>query len=84
MLLPDASVIEARLVAQRLRSAVTDWSQANSIPLGVTIGLGGVPEDGRDLQGVLKQVDQRMYQGKHAVDNPDRPRAGSEIKFDLT
>jgi diguanylate cyclase (GGDEF)-like protein len=77
ILLPDASVVEARLVAQRLRSAVTDWSQANSIPLGVTIGLGGVPEDGRDLQGVLKQVDQRMYQGKHAVDKPDRPRAGN-------
>ncbi len=77
ILLPDASVVEARLVAQRLRSAVTDWSQANSIPLGVSIGLGGVPEDGRDLQGVLKQVDQRMYQGKHAVDKPDRPRVGN-------
>ena len=77
ILLPDASVAEAQQVVQRLRSAVTEWSRASNIPLSVTIGLGGVPEDGRDLQGVLKQVDQRMYQGKHAVGKPDRPRAGN-------
>lgn len=77
ILLPDASVVEARLVAQRLRAAVTEWSRTNSIPLDVSIGLGGVPEDGEDLHDVLKRVDLRMYQGKHSVAKPERPRAGN-------
>ncbi|MBI5612668.1 MAG: diguanylate cyclase [Gammaproteobacteria bacterium] len=73
ILLPDATVEEARMVSQRLQSAVADWSLSNNISLSVSIGLGGVPDDGRDLQNVLKQVDQRMYQGKYSTGNSARP-----------
>ncbi len=78
ILLPDATVAEARMVSLRLQSAVADWSQANNIPLSVSIGLGGVPDDGRDLQNVLEQVDQRMYQGKYSAGNSARPLADDD------
>lgn len=61
VILPDTSVEQAAIVAQRISAAARAIDRAG---LSVTIGIGQAPEHGADLETVLKAVDAAMYQGK--------------------
>jgi diguanylate cyclase (GGDEF)-like protein len=64
LLLPDTSLAEARVVAERLRAQTAAWSQLNKIDVSVTIGVGEAPTHGRDLATLLDEVDRAMYRSK--------------------
>lgn len=66
VVLPGADVGGGTSVAQRLQSALTDWSRANRIDLSLSIGLGQAPDHGNDLKAVIERVDQAMYRGRVA------------------
>ncbi|MHB8345832.1 MAG: GGDEF domain-containing protein [Acidiferrobacterales bacterium] len=63
---PDTDVNGATLIARRLQEAVSKWSQEDRIPLSMSVGIGVAPQDGHDLESVLRRVDFAMYQGKLA------------------
>ncbi len=66
IIMPDTNIDHATLVAKRLQAAVAQWSQADNIPLSMSIGIAVAPGHGRDLGSVLRHVDHAMYQGKQA------------------
>jgi diguanylate cyclase (GGDEF)-like protein len=62
VILPDASLEQAAIVAKRLQTAAAEADR--NAPLSLTIGIGLAPEHGSDLETVVKTVDAAMYQGK--------------------
>ncbi len=63
---PGTDVDGATLIARRLQEAVVQWSQKDRISLSMSVGIGVAPQDGHDLESVLRRVDSAMYQGKLA------------------
>ena len=63
LIMPETTIEQAARVAKRLQDVVTKVGEGNA-GLSVTIGMGMAPDDGADLEAVLKAVDAAMYQGK--------------------
>ncbi len=63
VVLPETSLEHAAVVARRLQAAVAA-AACGSARLSVTIGIALAPEDGADLDTLLKAVDAAMYRGK--------------------
>jgi diguanylate cyclase (GGDEF)-like protein len=63
VILPDANLEEAAVVAKRLQAAAAAADDGKA-RLSLTIGIGLAPEHGADLEAVVKTVDAAMYQGK--------------------
>ncbi|MDA8364275.1 MAG: GGDEF domain-containing protein [Gammaproteobacteria bacterium] len=66
IVMPDSDADKAMLVARRLQDAVARRTNGGNVALSVSIGIGVMPQDGRDLGSVLRRVDIAMYQGKQA------------------
>jgi diguanylate cyclase (GGDEF)-like protein/putative nucleotidyltransferase with HDIG domain len=67
VLLPGHSADEARATAERLREAVAATPFA--LPLRVSIGLAGWPDDANDRDSLLERADDALYAAKRAGKN---------------
>jgi diguanylate cyclase (GGDEF)-like protein/putative nucleotidyltransferase with HDIG domain len=67
VLLPGRSSDEARATAERLREAVAATPFA--LPLRVSIGLAGWPDDASDRDSLLERADDALYAAKRAGKN---------------
>jgi len=70
-LLPNASAEQARVTAERLRTAftieaTTPQTSDNDMPLSMTvsIGIAELAQD-EDIEGLLRRADTALYQAKH-------------------
>jgi diguanylate cyclase (GGDEF)-like protein len=59
---------EAGRKGQSLKTAFATLPEASDLPpgLGISVGVVEVPEQTKDLGPLLKEVDRRMYEDKHA------------------
>ena len=64
--MPDTSEAAAQLVSQRLTEVVAELGQQQGLNVGISLGLAMAPQDGRDLEALLKVADQAMYEVKRA------------------
>jgi diguanylate cyclase (GGDEF)-like protein len=69
IILPETTKQEAVIVAERIRSAVEEFSfdtgpKCNSKKLTITIGLASFPDDAQEKKALLVKADQRLYFGK--------------------
>jgi diguanylate cyclase (GGDEF)-like protein len=66
VIMPDACLAHAELVAERLQTAVGQWSRSDDVALSLSIGMGEAPGHGRDLEELLRRVDGAMYFSKQS------------------
>jgi len=64
MILTNTSLGSAESVLQRLQSEFRDWGRNRGLQVGVSFGLGMVPEGRNDLDDILRQVDAALYDAK--------------------
>ncbi|MFM9912495.1 MAG: GGDEF domain-containing protein [Methylophilaceae bacterium] len=67
VLLPHAGIIEAKMLAERLRKSVEDsiiWLAGNSIKVTISIGASTLEEQESDFTSVLGRADKALYQAK--------------------
>lgn len=73
VLLPETTIASARIIAERLRHAITDEPVTTEHgALSVTISLGVAPFEHNsmtDLEALLKHADQALYQAKESGRN---------------
>ncbi len=79
LLLPDADIDHAEVVARRIQDEVRNYAKDRGYDFSVTIGLGEVPAHGKSLADLLEQVDRALYLSKF-----DRERGGIERVQDLS
>ena len=63
-MLVDMTVNEAEQAALRLQREFLQWADEQDLKVGVSFGLAVVPENGVDLERLLKHVDAALYQAK--------------------
>lgn len=66
VILPDTSLAQAELVAERLQSAVGQWARTGEVNLSLSIGMGEAPGHGQELEELLRRVDGAMYLSKQS------------------
>ena len=67
VILPNTSLQEARLLAQDLRQKVKDAPlkiRDKNIYMTISIGVASFPQDGKDIESILKKADDRLYIAK--------------------
>ena len=64
IILEDATLKHAQLIAERIQQQVARWSDDNEIDFSVTFGLGEAPTHGDSFTHLLEQVDQALYHSK--------------------
>lgn len=72
VLLPEASVASAALLAERLRVAVEQSPAvvgALTVPFTISLGVAALDCTTSDIKAVLKLADSAMYQAKRAGRN---------------
>jgi diguanylate cyclase (GGDEF)-like protein len=70
VLLPDTTLDEAELVAQRIQRRVRDYAAEAGLEFGTTLAMGEAPLQGRTLDELLQRVDSALYQSKGREDCP--------------
>jgi len=66
VIMPDTSLPQAVLVAERLQEAVSQWARNGNISLSLSIGMGEAPSHGQELEQLLQRVDSAMYLNKQS------------------
>jgi diguanylate cyclase (GGDEF)-like protein len=61
VIMPDTSLAQATLVAERLQAAVGQWARDGALNLSLSIGMGEAPGHGAQLDDLLRRVDSAMY-----------------------
>ena len=70
VLAPEQETDAARLLAERLSSAVTEEVSAPvDPPVGLSIGVVSCPEHGTEPEALIDAADRAMYKAKAAGDN---------------
>jgi diguanylate cyclase (GGDEF)-like protein len=64
LLLADADLCGAELVAGRIQRVVAGWFRDKHLACGVSIGYAEVPPGGWNLEQVLQSADRLLYQSK--------------------
>ena len=64
ILLPEADKYEAYTVSERLRQKFSKIKFDNLPPLTISLGIASYPEDGKDLEILIKRADAAMYAAK--------------------
>ncbi len=93
IVMPGAGSAEAQAMAQRLLAAVTAYDpglvhdQLGSLRLGVSVGVGGFPQDGTDCAALISAADSDMYRqktqrklGKLAAPGREEPEAAARVE----
>lgn len=68
MILPDSSVRIGSALAECIRQSVSQLQIANdagTISLTVSIGVAGFPDDGEDVESLLRSADKALYHAKN-------------------
>lgn len=73
ILLVDATLDQAELVARRIQKRIESWARDFGVDCTITFGLAEAPVHGTDLPEVLRRVDEALYRSKKA-----RRRGGVE------
>jgi diguanylate cyclase (GGDEF)-like protein/excisionase family DNA binding protein len=81
LILPGASVSEARRVAERIRAAVAALTAKDPTPVTITIGVAGLPADAADRAGLIKAADTALYYGKRSGE--DRVVRADQLPSDM-
>ena len=70
-ILPDTAAAAALVVAERIRAAIEGLvvDSHSDLHITVSIGVAGMPDDGRGALELLKAVDHALYQAKAAGRN---------------
>jgi diguanylate cyclase (GGDEF)-like protein len=69
LLLPEADKYEAHTVSERLRKGFSEL-QFDALPrLTISLGIASYPQDGTDLELLIKRADAAMYAAKQAGRN---------------
>ncbi|MBN2180118.1 MAG: GGDEF domain-containing protein [Deltaproteobacteria bacterium] len=63
-ILTDISLEGSESVALRLQREFTDWAGSREMKVGVSFGLGAVPEGGMEIEEILHHVDSALYDAK--------------------
>ncbi|MFZ5967291.1 MAG: GGDEF domain-containing protein [Bacillota bacterium] len=66
IVLPDLSIAEAKMVAERFRKNVEESSEPR---FTVSIGLAAYPRDGRTVKELIEAADKGLYKSKHKGKN---------------
>ncbi len=69
ILLPEADKYEAYTVSERLRQGFSELKFDGLPPLTISLGIASYPQDGRDLEVLIKQADAAMYAAKQTGRN---------------
>ncbi len=64
ILLPEADKAEARIVSERLRRKLAKLQLDDIPPLSISLGIAAYPEDGKDIEELVKKADAAMYMAK--------------------
>jgi two-component system cell cycle response regulator len=73
-MMPDTPVTEARLVAERIRQAVEnhtfvvdpeDDEPPIELRLTASVGVAGLPDNAKSLEGLVEVADRALYEAKH-------------------
>jgi len=64
ILLPELPKSRAKKVAERLKTLVKE-----NLPITVSAGISGFPEDGEDVETLIKRADLNMYEDKKVSKN---------------
>lgn len=64
LLLVDSDLMQAQAIADRIQARIRRWAEANELPLSASLGLGEAPNDGCDLETLLRRVDKALYRSK--------------------
>src|SRR5579864_7924975 len=66
LLLPNATKTAAVQIAERVRRHVEEIPLGESLPLrlSVSVGLAGMPDDGKTAKDLIQAADQAMYEAK--------------------
>jgi len=70
VVMPDARLPQAQRAMQRIQQAVAALNARHGIHIGISLGVASLPQDGTELEAVLRVADQSMYREKG---RPDRP-----------
>jgi len=70
-ILPDTAGAAALVVAERIRAAIEGLvvDSHSDLHITVSIGVAGIPDDGRGASELLKAVHHALYQAKAAGRN---------------
>lgn len=69
VLLPDADKEAAFSLAERLRESMAKLPSDDLPPITMSLGIATYPEDGTDIEGLIKKADAAMYAAKLAGRN---------------
>jgi diguanylate cyclase (GGDEF)-like protein len=69
ILLPEATKDEAYTVSERLRKQLVEFKVDDLPQLTVSLGIASYPEDGKDVEGLIKKADAALYAAKQAGRN---------------
>jgi two-component system cell cycle response regulator len=74
VVMPETSLADAMLVAERLRAAIADEPfilqvKGQGLPLTVSVGIAMTGEGGDTRETLLKRADEALYAAKHAGRN---------------
>lgn len=69
ILLPEADKEEAHLVSERLRQKLAEHEVEGLPPLTMSLGVASYPEDGADVEMLIKKADAALYAAKQAGRN---------------
>ncbi len=64
LILTDTPKSMAHFVSERIINEVNESDELKSMGVGVSIGISGYPEDGTNLEELLKKADQALYDSK--------------------
>lgn len=76
LLLPELTPTEARIAAERYRSAIATV-KAEGVTLSASIGIASYPDDGSDREALMRRADDLMYHGKQKPRAPDPAHDGA-------
>jgi len=66
LLLPECNEDDARAILERIRESFTREMQERNWPVTISIGATTFPQPVRDVDAMVRRVDQLMYQAKKA------------------
>ncbi len=69
LILPDTAQDDALAVAERLRCAVREEFEGDSVPLTISIGLATYPHNGETAASLLRAADEALYVAKDSGRN---------------
>jgi diguanylate cyclase (GGDEF)-like protein len=69
LILPNTPIEQGMILADRLRTCIEEATRNDSVPVTISLGLAGWPNDGITAQELITAADQAMYHAKRTGQN---------------